>query len=70
MSSWWDRSGLPSAMAARPCPTASRRMVAGERSEQLKAAIKSLRIEFTEPVWLPERLSLEPSVDLDPAGHR
>jgi hypothetical protein len=44
-------------------------VVAGERSAQLKAAIKSPQIEFTKPVPLPEPLSLEQSIDLDPAGH-
>ena len=47
-----------------------RRVVAGERSAQLKAAIKSPQIGFTKPVPLPEPLSLEQSIDLDPAGHR
>jgi len=47
-----------------------RRVVDGERSEQLKAAIKSPQIEFTKPVPLSQLLSLEQSIDLDPAGHR
>jgi hypothetical protein len=47
-----------------------RRVVAGERSVQLRAAIESPQIEFTKPVQLPEPLSLEQSIDLDSAGHR
>jgi hypothetical protein len=45
-------------------------VVAGEPSVQLKAAIKSPQIEFTKPEPLPGPLSLERSIDLDPAGHR
>jgi hypothetical protein len=61
-------------VCCHPCSTAiasrdPRRVVAGKRSGQLKAAIKRTQVEFTKPVPLPKPSSVERSIGRDPSGH-